>query len=98
MERAEEAGLLEQYRTPQGIHVVSKDPHKVERVSSTALDAHHACPMRYASQYLLKAEANDYQIGVVDVRTLGLILHKTYEAFYGSLQEPFFVTAEKQQE
>lgn len=98
MERAEEAGLLEQYRTPQGIHVVSKDPRKVERVSSTALDAHHACPMRYASQYLLKAEANDYQIGVVDVRTLGLILHKTYEAFYGSLQEPFFVTAEKQEE
>jgi len=54
----------------------------LRNLSSTSLDAFSACPFAWACKYVLGVQELDFTVNLVDDKTIGTMLHKTYEKFF----------------
>ena len=54
-------------------------------LSATGIDRFANCPYTYLARYLYKIDPQDYTEAVIDHRTIGTLLHDTYEIFFQSI-------------
>jgi CRISPR/Cas system-associated exonuclease Cas4 (RecB family) len=70
------------------------DKQKEKNLSPTLLDLFKKCPFAYACRYFLGAKETNYSVDIIDHKTIGSVLHRTYERFFRQFQDKPFDSAE----
>ena len=55
-------------------------------VSPTSLDLFNRCPYAFLAKYLYRVDQAEYDVQMVDHRTIGILLHAIYQQFFSNVQ------------
>ncbi|NCC66032.1 MAG: hypothetical protein EOM15_15435, partial [Spirochaetia bacterium] len=59
---------------------------KVVAISPTSLDLFVRCPYAYLAKYLYGVDQAEFDVPLVDHRSIGMLLHRVYQQFFSEIQ------------